>query len=106
MTSLRIPRAPCSDEVAICSASPEGAAGFEPTTAGSEEAALRLTELAAHRGDADELRRLVDGGSEEAAVRLTELAAKRGDVEEVLRLVDGGTEEAALRLVELNRDMK
>jgi hypothetical protein len=37
---------------------------------------------------------------------LTELAAKRGDVEEVLRLVDGGTEEAALRLVELNRDMK
>lgn len=73
---------------------------------GNEEAALRLTELAAQRGDAEELRRLVDGGSDEAALRLTELAAQRGDLDELRRLADEGNEEADARLTELIRDMQ
>jgi predicted nuclease with TOPRIM domain len=73
---------------------------------GNEEAADRLTELAAERGDLDELRRLVDNGNENAADRLTELAAERGDLDELQRLSDQGNENAADRLTELIRNIK
>jgi hypothetical protein len=48
----------------------------------------------------------MDGGSDEAALRLTELAAQRGDLDELRRLADEGNEEAEARLTELIRDMK
>ena len=41
--------------------------------------------------DRSVLRRLADDGNEEAADRLAELAAERGDLEELRRLVDDGT---------------
>jgi len=41
--------------------------------------------------DLSVLRRLADDGNEEAADRLTELAAERGDIEELRRLVDEAT---------------
>jgi predicted nuclease with TOPRIM domain len=49
---------------------------------------------------------LVDEGNENAAERLTELAAERGDLEELQRLSDEGYENAADRLSELIRNIK
>ena len=73
---------------------------------GNEEAADRLAELAAERGDIAELQHLVDYGNEKAADRLAELAAERGDLEELQRLVDEGNEKAAERLSEAIRKIK
>jgi hypothetical protein len=42
--------------------------------------------------DRSVLRRLADDGNEDAAERLAELAAERGDLEELRRLVDSGNE--------------
>lgn len=50
-----------------------------PMTA-TRKAADRLAELAAKRGDLEELQRLVDEGNENAADRLAEFAAERGDL--------------------------
>lgn len=45
-------------------------------------------------------------GSEEATLRLTELAMQRGDVDVLRRLADEGIDEAAARLADMIRDMK
>ena len=54
--------------------------------------------------DLGALRRPAEDGSEEAADRLAELAAERGDLETLNRLVDEGNELAAERLSQLIRD--
>jgi hypothetical protein len=51
------------------------------------------------------LRRLADDGNEEAADRLTELAADRGDLEELQRLSEEGSEKAQGLLSELIRNI-
>ena len=65
-----------------------------------------MSELAAERGDLEELRRLVDYGNENAADRLSEFAAERGDLEELQRLSDEGNEKAQGLLSELIRNIK
>jgi hypothetical protein len=52
------------------------------------------------------LRRLADDGNEDAADRLAELAAERGDLEQLQRLVDEGNESAESLLSELIRNIK
>ena len=75
-------------------------------TTGNENAADRLAELAAERGDLEQLQRLVDDGNDNAADRLAQLAAERGDLEQLQRLVDEGNESAESLLSELIRKIK
>jgi hypothetical protein len=56
--------------------------------------------------DLSVLRRLADNGNDEAADRLTELAAARGDIEELQRLADEGNDKAAGLLSESIRNIK
>ncbi|HEY5186569.1 MAG TPA: hypothetical protein VIM19_17080 [Actinomycetes bacterium] len=62
---------------------------------GNEEAADRLSVLAAERGDVEELKHLIDVGNEVAADRLAEVAAGRGDADTLNCLIDAGNELAA-----------
>ena len=59
---------------------------------GNDEAADRLAESAAGRGDVDTLDYLIDADNEVAADRLAEVAAAHGDVDALNRLVDEGNE--------------
>ncbi len=70
--------------------------------AGDEDAAWRLADLLAERGDLDALRARADAGDGAAARRLADLLAKRGDLDEagqILRAaVDADDGAAALQL--------
>jgi hypothetical protein len=59
-----------------------------------------------NESDRSALRRLADDGNEEAADRLTELAAERGDLEELQHLMYEGNEKADVLLSELIRNIK
>jgi len=61
----------------------------------------QLVELAAERGDLDELRRLAEGGSTDALDQLIGLAVEREDLEELRRLADAGSVTAREVLEEL-----
>ena len=65
------------------------------------DAARRLADLLAERGDLDELRARADAGDEDAAGQLAELLAERGDLDGLRALADAGDEHAAMRLAEL-----
>src|SRR5262245_26837162 len=69
--------------------------------AGDRDAVDQLVELAAERGDMDELRRLAGLGVGDAADLLVELAAEREDLAELRRLADAGNRDAADVLAEL-----
>ena len=69
--------------------------------AGDEDAAVRLAELLAERGDLDELRARADAGDGYAAGRLADLLAERGDLDELRARADAGDGDAARRLAEL-----
>ena len=79
--------------------------------AGDREAAGRLADLLARRGDLDGLRARADAGDREAAGRLADLLAKRGDLDGAAQVLharaDGGAQAdadaqaAALRLADL-----
>ena len=60
------------------------------------DAISQLVELAAGRGDLDELRRLADAGSKDAVDQLIELAAEHGDVDELRRLASIGNRDATV----------
>ena len=73
--------------------------------AGDEDAAKRLADLLAERGDIDGLRALADAGDRDAARHLAELLDKRGHIDgaaQILRaLADAGDQAAARRLARL-----
>ena len=69
--------------------------------AGDGHAAWRLAELLAERGDLDGLRARADAGDGHAARRLAELLAERGDLDGLRARADAGDEDAAGRLAEL-----
>ncbi len=73
--------------------------------AGDEDAAWRLAEMLAQRGDLEELRARADTGDKVAAVRLAGLLAERGDPDEAAQTLrvaaDAGDEIAAVRLAGL-----
>ena len=73
----------------------------EQAAQGSQDALDQLVELAAERGDLDELRRLADGGSTDALDQLIELAVEREDLDELRRLADAGSVTAREVLEEL-----
>ena len=58
--------------------------------AGDEDAAVRLAELLAERGDLDGLRARADAGDGYAAWRLAELLAERGDLDGLRARADAG----------------
>src|SRR5262249_2858087 len=64
----------------------------------------QLVQLAAERGDKDELRRLADAGSKDAVDQLVELAQERNDVDELRRLAGIGNQDAADILTEMAED--
>jgi hypothetical protein len=74
--------------------------------AGDSDAARRLAELLAARGDLEELRARVDvdAGDWEAARWLAELLRERGDLEELRARADAGDGPAAGQLAELLRE--
>ena len=69
--------------------------------AGDRDAARRLAELLAERGDLDGLRARADAGDRYAARRLAGLLAERGDLDELRARADTGDRDAALRLADL-----
>ena len=69
--------------------------------AGDGSAAGQLARLLAERGDLDELRARADAGDRDAAVRLAELLAERGDLDELRARADAGDGNAAWRLAGL-----
>ena len=73
----------------------------EQAAQGSRDALDQLVELAAERGDRDELRRLADAGSTDALDELIELAVEREDLDELRRLADAGSVTAREVLDEL-----
>ena len=64
-------------------------------------AAERLAELLAERGDLDGLRARADAGDGTAAGRLADLLAERGDLDGLRARADAGDGHAALRLADL-----
>ena len=80
---------------------PELTALREQAAQGSRDALDQLVELAAERGDRDELRRLADAGSTDALDQLIELAVEREDLDELRRLADAGSVTAREVLDEL-----
>jgi hypothetical protein len=75
------------------------------TDAGDDEAARRLAELLAERGDLDGLRGRADAGDVDAAFRLAGLLDEAGDLDGAARilraLADAGDRQAASRLADL-----
>ena len=69
--------------------------------AGDGDAAMRLAELLAERGDLDGAARPGRRRRRDAAERLAELLAERGDLDELRARADAGDEYAAWRLAEL-----
>ena len=65
------------------------------------DAAERLADLLAERGDLDELRARADAGDGDAAKRLADLLAERGDLDGLRARADAGDGDAAERLADL-----
>jgi hypothetical protein len=74
---------------------------------GDENAARRLADLLARRGDPDELDELrarADADDWQASTRLADLLADRGDLDELRARADAGDRQAATRLADLLAD--
>jgi hypothetical protein len=69
--------------------------------AGDQDAAERLADLLASRGQVEELQARADAGDQLAAERLADALAARGDLEELQARADAHDSDAAERLAEL-----